>query len=69
MSFWKFVGSFLLFNWIYDWFCGDDSDDEDDYKPQMRGRDGSGRRYGRWNDRSYDRFHEEQDDYDMMDEF
>lgn len=66
MSFWDFIGEFFLFRWL---FCDSRQRDEHDNVSESRDYyDDHDYDYGR-NHQSFDDFHEEQDDYDMMDDF
>lgn len=84
MKFWNYIGEFFLFRWLFDKFgksttehdaqtkgnnrsCVHHGDYDSDYNSS-----GHHSSYNDWNARSYDQsfddFHEEQDDYDMMDD-
>ncbi|MBD5238306.1 MAG: hypothetical protein HDS64_00835 [Bacteroidales bacterium] len=61
MRIWKWIGDFFLFRWVvgeYDRMEKHESDHKNDAPHGFS-----------YDFRSYDDFHEEQDDYDMFDDF
>lgn len=68
MSFWKIIGEIILFRWLFK--SDGHREDKNDSTISDNSRYGQRCRFdpGDYHS-SYDRFHEEQDDYDMMDDF
>lgn len=64
MKHWSLVGEFFLFRWLFgDYQREEGRGDLPTHRNDYYGRD-------KWrNYQSPDEFHEEQDDYDMMDDF
>lgn len=85
MNFWNYIGGFLLFRWLFGKSAHENAQDSSDCQSSLSDRifdddlpiRGSsryyhGHSYGNphgWNGQSLNDFHEEQDDYDMMDDF
>lgn len=65
MKFWNYIGEFFLFRWIF----GKIQHTEDNDIPGGKPSNSYGSNEYDWDSQSYDDFHEEQDDYDMMDDF
>lgn len=69
MSIWNFIGKFFLFRWLFR--LGKSNNIQENNCNNIISDIDSGFRYG-WNDdydQSLNDFHEEQDDYNMMDDF
>ena len=72
MVFWNYIGELFLFRWLF----GKPQHSENNHNPVRKSSDfnwESSNSYGSnkydWSRQSYNDFHEEQDDYDMMDDF
>ncbi|MDE6652413.1 MAG: hypothetical protein K2K08_08420 [Paramuribaculum sp.] len=70
MGFWNFIGEIALFRWLF----GEEDKKRNDNKYRNQYHSSSSRYYEErdysgWSNQSFDDFHEEQDDYDMMDDF
>lgn len=72
MKFWSYIGEFLLFRWLCGKLQHTENNDEivrksiDSHRYSSNSYDSH--KYD-WDNQSYNNFHEEQDDYDMMDDF
>ena len=72
MNLWNYIGEFFLFRWLF----GKHQHTECNITPKIKSRNSRGyssnsydsNKYD-WSSQSYDDFHEEQDDYDIMDDF
>lgn len=73
MKFWDIIGEICMFRWLFGKVEAI-NDNFNDREPSRYNSNRSSRNsyfnneYGR-NNQSYDDFHEEQDDYDIMDDF
>lgn len=72
MKFWNYISEFISFRWLF----GKLQHAENNDNPVGKSNDfhgSSSNSYGSniydWDSQSYNDFHEEQDDYDMMDDF
>ena len=71
MKFWNFIGELAFFRWLF----GDDKEanDNDPKRKSINTHMYSSNSYrssrSDWKHQSFNDFHEEQDDYDMMDDF
>ena len=72
MRFWNYIGEFFLSRWLF----GILQHTENNHNPARKSNNfhgNSSNSYGSnkydWNRQSYNEFHEEQDDYDLMDDF
>ena len=72
MKIWNYMGELALFRWLSGKIRYTDNNDSPIRKTSDF-REFSSNSYGRnkydWGTQSYNDFHEEQDDYDMMDDF
>ena len=71
MSIWNYIGELAFFGWLFD---NDQDDDNNAPKGKstythMNSSNSYGSRRSDCGRQSFNNFHEEQDDYDMMDDF
>lgn len=72
MKFWNYIGESFLFRWLFNKLHNTEDNDAPNGKPSdYRGYSSNSHSSNRYhgNSQSYHDFHEEQDDYDMIDDF
>lgn len=72
MKIWNYIGEFFLFRWLFDKLQSTENNDNT-FRESSDPHGYSSNSYGNYKcdreSQSYNDFHEEQDDYDMVDDF